>query len=44
VRQVSWRKTRPNRQFVLYALGTVAIFALFFAFFFWSRAAVIAGG
>jgi hypothetical protein len=29
---------------VVYALGAVAVFALFFGFFFWSRAAVIAGG
>jgi rhamnose transport system permease protein len=44
VRQISWRKTRPSRQSVAYALGAVAVFALFFGFFFWSRAAVIAGG
>lgn len=44
IRQVSWRKARPNRQSLLYALGAVAVFALFFGFFFWSRAAVIAGG
>lgn len=44
IRQVPWRKARPNRQSLLYALGAVAVFALFFGFFFWSRAAVIAGG
>jgi rhamnose transport system permease protein len=44
VRQVSWRKARPNRQSLVYALGVVVVFALFFGFFFWSRAAVIAGG
>lgn len=44
VRQVSWRKAPPNRQSMLFALGTVVVFILFFGFFFWSRAAVIAGG
>jgi rhamnose transport system permease protein len=43
-RQVSWRKARQNRGALLYALGAVLVFALFFGFFFWSRAAVIAGG
>jgi rhamnose transport system permease protein len=44
VRQVSWRKTKMSRQSVFYALGMVAIFILFFGFFFWSRAPIIAGG
>ncbi len=44
LRQVSWQKIKPSRQSLLYALGAVVIFALFFGFFFWSRAAVIASG
>ncbi len=44
VRQVSWRNTKLNRRTVLYALGLAAVFVLFFGFFFWSRAPVIAGG
>lgn len=44
IRQVSWRKTKVSHQSVLYALGMVAIFILFFGFFFWSRAPIIAGG
>lgn len=44
IRQISWRKARPNRQIALYAFGMVIVFVLFFTFFFWSRAPVIAGG
>jgi rhamnose transport system permease protein len=44
LRQVSWRKTRFNYRSVLYVLGALLIFTLFFGFFFWSRAAVIAAG
>ncbi|RPI23434.1 MAG: ABC transporter permease [Chloroflexota bacterium] len=43
-RQVSWRKLSFNRQFIFYSLGGFIILALFFGFFFWSRAPVIAGG
>ena len=39
----SMRHIRLNRQSVLAALGLIAIFIAFFLFFFWSRAAVIAG-
>jgi rhamnose transport system permease protein len=44
LRQVSWRKTNFNYRSVLYVLGALLIFTLFFGFFFWSRAAVIAAG
>lgn len=44
VRQVSWRQTKSNRQSLLYAVGVLAAFILFFGFFFWSRAPIIAGG
>jgi rhamnose transport system permease protein len=44
IRKVSLRSFSLNRQAVVYGLGAVAILALFFAFFFWSRAPVIAGG
>lgn len=44
IRQISWRKARPNRQILFYAFGMVIVFVLFFTFFFWSRAPVIAGG
>jgi rhamnose transport system permease protein len=35
---------RPSRKSILTALAFLIAFALFFAFFFWSRAPVIAGG
>jgi rhamnose transport system permease protein len=44
LRQVSWRTTRLKYRSVLYVLGALLIFTLFFGFFFWSRAAVIAAG
>lgn len=44
LRQVSWRKMRPDRKSVLIVLGAAAAFALFFGFFFWSRAPIVAGG
>ncbi|HSB01466.1 MAG TPA: ABC transporter permease [Anaerolineales bacterium] len=37
------RNIRLNRQSVLTGLGLIAVFIAFFLFFFWSRAAVIAG-
>jgi rhamnose transport system permease protein len=44
-RQVSsLRKMEWQGRNVLTALGVLAVFVLFFLFFFWSRAAVIAGG
>jgi rhamnose transport system permease protein len=38
------RNVRLNWPSVLMGLGVLAVFVLFFAFFFWSRAPVIAGG
>ncbi len=43
-RRVSERNVRWNRQSLIFALGMIIVFALFFAFFFLSRAPVIAGG
>jgi len=43
-RQISWRNVRWKSRSLIYALGTILVFALFFAFFFWSRAPVLAGG
>ncbi len=43
-RQISWRKMQWKPQSVLYGLGMVLLFSLFFIFFFWSRAVVISGG
>lgn len=53
-RQVSWRRPAQHghggpglhlkRQTVFSAAAVVAVFVLFFIFFFWSRAPVIAGG
>ena len=43
-RQVSASKLKPNRRSLVYALAGIILFALFFSFFFWSRAPVIAGG
>lgn len=40
----SVRKLQWQGRTVLTALGVIAIFVLFFVFFFWSRAPVIAGG
>ncbi|MFN2198211.1 MAG: ABC transporter permease [Anaerolineales bacterium] len=44
VRQFSWRHMTTNRQALIYGLGAIAVFILFFGFFFWSRAPIIAGG
>jgi rhamnose transport system permease protein len=41
VRNISMRSTKLNRQTILTALALLIIFALFFAFFFWSRAPII---
>lgn len=41
-RQVSARRFRLTRSSLLFSLGTILLFALFFIFFFWSRSAVIA--
>ncbi len=41
-RQFSQRRSRLTRSSLLYGLGVILIFALFFVFFFWSRAPVIA--
>jgi rhamnose transport system permease protein len=40
----SLRKSRIQPRAVLFSLGALAVFIAFFLFFFWSRAAVIAGG
>lgn len=42
-RQVSARRQSLNRQSIAYALAAAVLFIAFFVFFFWSRAAVIAG-
>jgi hypothetical protein len=45
-RQISGLNLRLNRQSrrsILYVLGVVLIFIFFFAFFYWSRAPVLAG-
>lgn len=43
-RKVSRSNVHLNRQMALYALGAAILVALFFIFFFWSRAPVIASG
>jgi rhamnose transport system permease protein len=43
-RQLAGRRLRPARRSLVLALAVLVVFALFFGFFFWSRAAVIAGG
>jgi rhamnose transport system permease protein len=41
-REVSEHSAPLSRRSLLYVLGTILVFTLFFAFFFWSRAAIIA--
>ncbi|MEA4906304.1 MAG: ABC transporter permease [Chloroflexi bacterium] len=43
-RQFSGKSLRPGPRAILPALGVTLLFVLFFVFFFWSRAPVIAGG
>ena len=43
VRNISIRNTRLTRQTIMAALGIIIPFALFIGFFFWSRAALLAG-
>jgi hypothetical protein len=43
IRSISASSRKINRQVLLAALAIIVVFGLFIAFFFWSRAPVLAG-